>query len=249
MRITTQGTSHGNHTYNRFNSSTLVEVDDVSYLIDAGAPANGQMIRANKEFHKLQAVFITHMHEDHTGGLPGVIKSLLKRPQDNQHTDIFLPEERAISQLEGWLKAMHLKWPSSIISLKSIEEGPIFEDDKITMKAVGNNHIKSSNKPVSFSFILNSSEKQVVFTGDLSQDFSDFPVIVREEPSDICICEMTHFLPKTALPILKGCPIKYLVLNHIHDPWHGEGEETLKEILKSLPYPFAIAHDGDVFEI
>ena len=44
MRITTQGTSHGNHTYNRFNSSTLVEVDDVSYLIDAGAPANGLRI-------------------------------------------------------------------------------------------------------------------------------------------------------------------------------------------------------------
>ena len=117
MRIITQGTSHGNHTYNRFNSSTLVEVEDVSYLIDAGAPANGLMIRANKELHKLQAVFITHMHEDHTGGLPGIIKTLLKKPRDDQHTVILLPEENAISPLESWLKAMHLKWPSSIVSL------------------------------------------------------------------------------------------------------------------------------------
>ena len=212
MRIITQGTSHGNHTYNRFNSSTLVEVEDVSYLIDAGAPANGLMIRANKEFHKLQAVFITHMHEDHTGGLPGVIKTLLKKPQDDQHTMVLLPEENAISPLEGWLKAMHLKWPS-------------------------------------FSFILDRFRKRVVFTGDLSHDFSDFPLIARRETSDICVCEMTHFSPETALPILKECPIKHLIFNHIHDPWHGKGEATLKEIFKSLPYPYTIAHDGDVFEI
>ena len=249
MRIITQGTSHGNHTYNRFNSSTLVEVEDVSYLIDAGAPANGLMIRANKEFHKLQAVFITHMHEDHTGGLPGVIKTLLKKPQDDQHTMVLLPEENAISPLEGWLKAMHLKWPSSIVSLRPFREGLIFEDDNITMKAVGNNHIRSANKQISFSFILDRFRKRVVFTGDLSHDFSDFPLIARRETSDICVCEMTHFSPETALPILKECPIKHLIFNHIHDPWHGKGEATLKEIFQSLPYPYTIAHDGDVFEI
>ena len=50
----------------------------------------------------------------------------------------------------------------ALLEFNQRKEGPIFEDDKITMKAVVNNHIKSSNKPVSFSFILNSSEKQVV---------------------------------------------------------------------------------------
>ena len=60
---------------------------------------------------------------------------------------------------------------------------------------------------------------------------------------------MTHFSPETALPILKECPIKHLIFNHIHDPWHGKGEATLKEIFQSLPYPYTIAHDGAVFEI
>lgn len=99
MRITTLGTSHGDHTYCRFNSSTLVEISQSLYLIDAGAPANALMIRAEKDFHKLKAIFMTHMHEDHAGGLEGIIKSLLKRPQADQHTHIFYLKRQ---QLQGW---------------------------------------------------------------------------------------------------------------------------------------------------
>lgn len=249
MRITTLGTSHGDHTYCRFNSSTLVEISQSLYLIDAGAPANALMIRAEKDFHKLKAIFMTHMHEDHAGGLTGIIKSLLKRPQADQHTHIFLSEKAAIAGLEGWLKAIHLKWSSPLVSVNVTQQGCVFSDDYVKMTAVGTNHIKSTDGPVSFSYLLESEGKRVVFTGDLSGDFSDFPDIVIKEPCDLCICEMTHFPPEIALPVLKMCPIHRLVFNHIHNPWHGEGEKTLRDIFASLPYPFDIAHDGDVFDI
>jgi hypothetical protein len=36
MLITTLGTSHGDHTYCRFSSSTLFEIWENIYLIDAG---------------------------------------------------------------------------------------------------------------------------------------------------------------------------------------------------------------------
>ena len=86
MRITTLGTSHGDHTYCRFNSSTLFESGNRLYLFEAGAPANGLLVRAGKDVCSIKAVFITHMHEDHAGGLPGLIKSLLKYAQPGQHT-------------------------------------------------------------------------------------------------------------------------------------------------------------------
>ena len=62
MQITTLGTSHGDHTYCRFNSSTLFETGGRSYLVDSGEPVNGLMIRAGKPFAALRAVVVTHMH-------------------------------------------------------------------------------------------------------------------------------------------------------------------------------------------
>ena len=48
MRITTLGTSHGDPTYCRFNSSNLIEIAEASYLIDAGAPVDALLVRAAK---------------------------------------------------------------------------------------------------------------------------------------------------------------------------------------------------------
>ena len=67
-KIITLGTSHGDPTCCRFNSSTLFKIGEASYLIDAGAPANALMIRHGFKLHDLKAIFITHMHEDHVGG-------------------------------------------------------------------------------------------------------------------------------------------------------------------------------------
>ena len=70
MRITTLGTSHGDHTYCRFNSSTLVDVGGELYLIDAGEPVTALLVRAGISPERLRAVLITHMHSDHVNGLP-----------------------------------------------------------------------------------------------------------------------------------------------------------------------------------
>ena len=66
MKIITLGTSHGDPTVTRFNSSTLFRTGTADYLIDAGSPVNALMIRRNIPLSALRAVFITHQHEDHT---------------------------------------------------------------------------------------------------------------------------------------------------------------------------------------
>ena len=251
MLITTLGTSHGDHTYCRFNSSTLFEIGEHMYLVDAGAPVNGLMIRAEKSFDRLNAVFITHMHDDHVGGLPGLIKSLRKLPRDGHDIDVFLPEPGAVPALTAWLEAQHEPWPSPLVTVRVVHEGKIFDDGVLSVRAVGTQHLEpaESGIPVSFSYVLEAEEKRIVYTGDLSADFSDFPQIAQQERCELCLCEVTHYNPLDAFPVFARSPIQRLVLNHVHDPWHGEGEKRLREILSGLPYPFDIAHDGDAFEV
>lgn len=249
MTITTLGTSHGNHTYCRFNSSTLIEAGGHSYLIDCGEPVNGLMIRARKPFSELQAVFVTHMHEDHVGGLPDLIKILVKYAKGLRRVHVLLPEEAAAAGLGAWLQAMHVAWPSPEIAVRSFAApGRIYDDETLTVDAVATRHLAHDGVPTC-AFVLHLEGHRIVATGDLRHDFSDFPEVARREPCDLCLCEMTHFRPETALPVLQASPIRRLLLNHIHDPWHGDGEETLRRLLAPLPYPFDIAHDGDVFTL
>ena len=249
MHITTLGTSHGNHTYCRFQSSTLFEIGERAYLLDAGAPVAALMIRGGKDFDRLKAVFITHMHEDHVSGLPGLIKALLKYPKDEKHTDVFLSEASAEAGLAAWLTAQHLAWPSDAITINTTRVGDVFDDGVLQVSAEPTQHMRHADFPVSFAYVLRAEEKRVVYTGDLRGDFSDFPMAAREEPCDACICEVTHYDPREALPTLTASPIRRLILTHVHDPWHGEGEEELRDILSGLPYPVEIAHDGDEFEV
>jgi len=249
VRITTLGTGHGNPTYCRFNSSTLVEAAGGLYLIDAGAPVHALLIRHGKDWQRLRAAFITHMHEDHVAGLPSMIKMLLKYPTEGMHFQAFLPEAAAIGPLEGWLSAMRLAWPSPLVSLAPLAEGTVYADDAVTVTAIGTRHIRDGDEPISFAYLLEAEGKRALFTGDLTADFADFPPVARTGPCDLLVTEITHVDPAAALAVLKAHPMGRLVLTHVGDPWHGEGEARLKGIFASLPQPFDVAHDGDVFEV
>jgi ribonuclease BN (tRNA processing enzyme) len=245
MMITTLGTSHGDHTYSRFNYSTLFETGNNAYLVDAGAPVEALLIRSGKQFKNLKAVFVTHMHNDHVGGLAGLVKAFIKYPQDGQYAQFYLPEEAGIEGLSGWLKAQHLPCPSDLYSLHTTTEGPVFSDDKLSVRAVRTHHFDFP----SYAYILEADGKRIVHTGDLAADFSDFPEIVRDEPCDLCICESTHFNMKKALDVLRTCPIKKLIFTHVSNLWHGDGEKKLIALLKDMPFSCAIAHDGDTFSL
>jgi len=250
MKITTLGTSHGNATYCRFNSSTHFELSDTSLLIDAGAPVDALMIRKGLQINALDAVLITHMDGDHSGGLPNLIKMLLKYPRESGTTRIYLPDQGVAGKLSGWLHAMRIRWPSDKIELVEISEGIVHETDAVTVRAIGTRHIPMiGDRYRSFSFLIESEDKKVLHTGDLKSDFSDFPGIASETRISLCICELTHYKPELAKPTLREARLDRLVFNHIHDPWHGEGEQKIKEILADLPYPLAIAHDGDEFVV
>jgi ribonuclease BN (tRNA processing enzyme) len=250
VKIITLGTSHGDPTYSRFNSSTVFEIKNALYLIDAGAPVNALMIRHGLTLRNLKSIFITHMHEDHVGGLPGMIKSLVKYPQTGQHTDVFLPETTAINALMGWMKAMHRMWDDKLLMFKTTKPGLIFSDENIQVSALTTKHLENEQQSFpSFAYQFDIGDKKIIHTGDLKHDFSDFPVVAMKNPSDLCICECTHFDMSVAKRILSKCLAKRMIFNHVADSWHGDGEKKFLEIIKDLPFPCVIAHDGDKFEI
>lgn len=253
MKLITLGTSHGDPTYCRFNSSTLIEISGTYYLLDIGAPADALMIRGNYDCHYIRAIFNTHVHADHIGGLPVMMKSFVKRFDAEKHKamKIFVAEEEVILPVKSFYRAMYgydSENLESYMSFHIIQSGEIYRDENICVKAIPTKHMDYCGGS-SFAFLITelSSGKKLIYTGDLAADFSDFPA---DEKADVCVCECTHYNPGLMQPIMKKLCFSKLIFNHIHNPWHGEeGEKRLLSLCADFPFAVQIAHDMDVFDI
>ncbi len=252
MWITTLGTSHGDAVYDRFNSSTLYACGDQYYIVDTGEPVEALLVRGNIPYQKVKAIFITHAHTDHFNGFFSLMKSFIKyTPWEGQHVDIFLPEDME-GAIRAWMDALHFHLNpvrESVFTFHVTHEGEIYDDGVMKVRATRTRHMawacKDESVP-SYAYILEAEGKKVLHTGDLTGDFSDFPKIAQEERFDLCLTEATHYQPASAMPILETAKLDALLFIHVLDPWYGPlGHAKLLNHCKTLPYPVAIAHDGD----
>jgi ribonuclease Z len=72
FQVTLLGTGAPIPLPNRFGPSTLVEVGGQKLLFDAGRGAPIRLRQINVPVGKVNALFITHYHSDHTTGIPDV---------------------------------------------------------------------------------------------------------------------------------------------------------------------------------
>ncbi len=260
MLITTLGTSHGSHTIPRNNTSTLIETGDASYLVDCGEPASGTMRRLGKDFGSLRALFVTHMHADHVGGIAQLTNMLKHARGKEQIVTWCLPSE-AVERTRAWLEALYMPPELRPVTLElcGVDEGTVYEDEHVKVTALPSGHLEGlaqryadlglPNRGQAFSYIIELEGKRIAFSGDLPRDFRYLHRVVAE-PLDLLVMEMTHIRPEEVLPWLGKQPVRRLLLTHIWDPWHGPGENRLREMcFAHLPFPFAIAHDGTELEL
>lgn len=70
IKVTLLGTGTPQPIMERFSASTLVQAGSETLLFDAGRGCLQRLQQINVSYGKIDALFLTHLHSDHTVGLP-----------------------------------------------------------------------------------------------------------------------------------------------------------------------------------
>lgn len=211
MKIVFFGSSHGIPEPNRKCSSTLIEVGERRYFIDMGTQSIEGVIGRGIPVESVKAIFITHMHGDHTNGLISFLDECSWKFKSADPA-VCLPKdpEEVRSAIEGWIRCNTIT-PRSF-DYRLVTEGEVYDDGFIRVTAFRTKHIDYS-----YAYLVEAEGKRVLFSGDLSQNgpSDDFPASVLELPLDLAVCEAAHFEATEYLSIFKDNKnLKKLCFNH-----------------------------------
>ena len=82
LRVTILGSGTPRPDINRFSQSILVEAGDKKLLFDAGRGATIRLSQAGINIKDINKIFLTHLHSDHTLGLPDLIMTCILYKSD-----------------------------------------------------------------------------------------------------------------------------------------------------------------------
>ena len=151
IRVTFLGTSGSTPTKNRALSALVMEYNGKLLLFDCGEGTQRQMMRYGINISRVDAVFLSHIHGDHTIGVAGLIRTLALNRRESP-LDIYVPAgyERAISALinfDGVLLGYK-------INVNPIRSGVIYKGDGFEVRAFKLKHTIST-----YGFVFKEEDK------------------------------------------------------------------------------------------
>ena len=182
MRLITLGTTAGPLPRpDRAQFSNLVIVDDVPYLVDAGDNVTRRIVQSKTDFTKVGKIFITHPHNDHTGGIANFL-SVAWQYARKEPIEILGPpgtEETvqgalAFNKVDEEIRLSENRDQplSSIVKARNIGTGAVYQDANMKVTTQENTHFQfqpgspAHGKYNSYSYRFETKYGTIVFTGD-----------------------------------------------------------------------------------
>ncbi len=248
MKVTFLGTSHGITEKNRFCSSIAVTVGNNNYVIDAGAPITTLLQNYDIPFKSVKGIFITHPHNDHYIGLVYLTSTLSDYGEfKDTYIDCYVSDDSFYKNILRFNFGDENYAGSHVRYHVYGESGVIFDDGvaKITVAAV--NHCKNSR-----AFLFEAEGKRLVFCGDLSYTYSDYPRFATEAENDLVVVEGAHakLTSKSVLKATENTKTKKLILTHCYDGVNdGETVKKFFSYFENNGVECLKAYDGLAVEI
>jgi ribonuclease Z len=173
MEVILLGTGYPRPSNDRAGPATAVVVGEKLFVVDAGRGVVLRLAATEIPLKSLRAVFLTHLHSDHTSGLPDLFNTswifgrkdalnLYGPPGTKDLADALLQFFREDIHIRRDLTEMHPA-AGARINTRIVKEGVVYQDDTVRVTAFAVDHRPVQN---AFGYRFDSGGKSIVISGD-----------------------------------------------------------------------------------
>jgi ribonuclease Z len=235
----------------RAAASTAIVAGDKWFVVDAGRGATMRIAGTDLKYANLKAVFLTHLHSDHTAGLPDLFDTSWQFGRKTAPLELYGPPgtkrlSNAMLQFFAedihWRRDLLEKHPGGGATIRThiVREGVVYDDGGVKVTAFAVDH---KPVPYAFGYKFESGGETVVISGDTRPT----PNLIRyAKGADVLVLEayLPEFFDKVDTPevaarlksyhtsadeageIAAAAGVKTLVLTHLIP---GDADETFRE--------------------
>lgn len=274
-RLVLLGTGTPNPDPERSGPSLAIVVDSVPYLVDAGpgvvrrAAQAAQEGEAGLQAHRLARVFITHLHSDHTAGLPDLFLTPWVLERDEPLRVVGPPgTERMMSRIrDAYIEDIQMRLfglePANDgghrVEARDVSPGVVYRDERVTVTAIPVVH---GSWPTAFGYRFETPDRVIVVSGDAAPSES---LVEACDGCDILVHEVYarsgwerrepvwqryhaafHTSGYELGELAARARPKLLVLTH-QLLWGAAPEDVLAEVRAGFGGPVVYGNDLDIF--
>ena len=177
LKVTLLGTGRPDPAIDRFGPATLVEAGKITLLFDCGRGASQRLWQLKTPLGKIDALFLTHLHSDHTVGIPDFwLTGWLQTPYGRRTAPLQVLGPEGTRAMMASLKEAY-QWdirvrrdgeglpPAGIeVDARDIRQGVVYERDGVKVTAFDVDH--GGILQPAFGYRIDYGGKSVVISGD-----------------------------------------------------------------------------------
>ncbi|RHW31457.1 ribonuclease Z [Lysinibacillus yapensis] len=187
----------GAFTKRHYHNNYIIQLDETFLLIDAGTTLRYSLPEAGFDYLAIDAVFISHLHFDHVGGLEEMLMQRFWHFENGQHSPQktkVIVHEKLYSSLKNYLNSGLMNQGRTVddyCDFFVLGEGEIFNIGHYQFHIFDTTNCHAEGL-ISAGFKLGSQQSNIVFTGDIKH-LADAGILSQVDDKTVAIFQDVSF--------------------------------------------------------